>query len=128
MSKVSVITFRDIEEAVFTARTAMVGYIQCAINKSVDKTLEIKLKKTEEPFKFEDFDGNQYITNKIELKKDDKGTYAIFKNKKCTSTSNVNDLSSNELFTICSILDKFLGDEVGIVDDNTIDIECEVVE
>lgn len=128
MSKISIITFRDIEEAVMTARTAMVGYIQCAINKSADKTLEIKLKKTEEPFKFEAPDGKQYITKNIVLKHNGCAYTVKYSNKFHSILCDINDLSSNELFTLCSILDIFIGDEVGQVDDNTIDIECEVVE
>jgi len=127
MSKISIITFKDIEEAVFTARTAMVGYIQCAINKSEDKTLEIKLKKTEEPFRFEAPDGTQYIAKTIVLKHNGSAHVVKYSNKFYNVLWDINELSCNELFTLCSILDKFMGDEVGQVDDNTIDIECEIV-
>ena len=127
MSKVSVITFRDIEEAVMTARTAMVGYIQCAVNKSADKTLEISLtRSTDEPFKYEADNGRRYIIRTINLKREH-NVYTVTYNRDCQGVYNFNDLSSDELFTLCSILDKFLGDEAGIVDDNTIDIECEII-
>ena len=128
MSKVSVITFRDIEEAVFTARTAMVGYIQCAVNKSADKTLSVKMNYgCTEPFRYEAHNGKRYVIRNIEIKKE-YNVYTVTYNRDCQGVYNVNDLSSDELFTLCSILDKFMGDEVGQVDDNTIDIECEVVE
>ena len=118
-----IINFSEVEASIQNARVVMNAYLRCALKYSTDGVLNITLKK-KPLFYFEAENGKQRVITHIQLNGNHGYTVTYNNNGEPVKLT---DLSANELFMLCSIVESFVKDMNIKHEQNVIEVECEIV-
>lgn len=113
------VNFEEVEKSIQNARLVMNAYLRGATQYSLDGMLNITLKKGVK-FYFEDESGKHKLIKDIRLI-GRRGCYVVSYNG--GDVIELTDLSSNELFVLCSVVDSFIKDKLAQIEPEEVEYE-----
>lgn len=124
---ISLIDIDEVNSALHNARTIMNAYLRARINVIPNREIRVVLSEKAPDFKYEGVDGKyRKIKHFVLCQTDEK--YVVQYNGNVNTASPLSDLSANELFMLCSLLESFWKHMKMDINPGIEDVEFEIVE